>query len=351
MLCGTALAAACSAGGEDPRRLAIDSVLPVTILAGDELYRPASVALDARGRVYVLDSGAFRLFVYEPAGELLMELGRAGQGPGEFPELEEVASRVGILGDDVVVAMARAQRLQAWDTASWEPARPFRLPLFPYSVALDSERIIMTGLQSLDVPANAIYEYTANGEYIAGYGERLRPELEGVAQPIRMRGAVRSFVAVGAEGMTFEFFMWWPLLRAYRNAELVWEEWLGFEWLEGTGYEEALSRPRSLLEQLGQAEAESDWRMKVPLAFDIKASRDRVFVLLAGALVQTFNYDGTPGSVFRLTHRRDEAGGAEPEPVTAFQLAVNEDGTLLCVPVTHSSKVLCYRPPGGNGAG
>lgn len=52
----------------------------------DNYYFPrrASLAVDDRGNLYVLDRGNFRVQKYDSSGHYLATLGRKGQGPGEF---------------------------------------------------------------------------------------------------------------------------------------------------------------------------------------------------------------------------------------------------------------------------
>ena len=47
-------------------------------------YRPAGVAVDRRGRVYVSDSGNFRVVKLSRSGKILAVWGRRGSGPGAF---------------------------------------------------------------------------------------------------------------------------------------------------------------------------------------------------------------------------------------------------------------------------
>ena len=47
-------------------------------------YRVWDIQADARGNIYVLDSGATRIQKYDKNGKYLQTIGRQGQGPGEF---------------------------------------------------------------------------------------------------------------------------------------------------------------------------------------------------------------------------------------------------------------------------
>ncbi len=53
-------------------------------VAWQEFGRVRNVAFDGAGNLYVLDPLAGRVIVVTPAGELLREVGRLGEGPGEF---------------------------------------------------------------------------------------------------------------------------------------------------------------------------------------------------------------------------------------------------------------------------
>jgi sugar lactone lactonase YvrE len=53
--------------------------------------RPTGVSIDRQGRVLVADTHYFRVLVYSPVGELLMQIGGAeGPGPGEFGFVTDV---------------------------------------------------------------------------------------------------------------------------------------------------------------------------------------------------------------------------------------------------------------------
>ncbi len=47
-------------------------------------FNPAAVGFDARGRIYVLDTGNHRVQVFAPTGDLVASRGRHGNGPGEL---------------------------------------------------------------------------------------------------------------------------------------------------------------------------------------------------------------------------------------------------------------------------
>ncbi len=71
-------------------------------LAGEEWEQFGdirSVSFDGGGRLYIFDSQIDRIFVVDPGGRLLREIGREGDGPGEFRNAAEMA----VLADGRVV--------------------------------------------------------------------------------------------------------------------------------------------------------------------------------------------------------------------------------------------------------
>jgi len=58
----------------------------------DDFFQPQAVRVDARGRIFVVDSGNHRIVAFDEAGERLFEIGgRRGQAPGEFDSPADVA--------------------------------------------------------------------------------------------------------------------------------------------------------------------------------------------------------------------------------------------------------------------
>lgn len=76
------------------------------------------------GRIFVADAGASAIRVFDDAGRFVTEMGRAGEGPGEFSYLQLAWA----LGDTLVAFDADLRRL-TWFTPSGEPARTLRLDI------------------------------------------------------------------------------------------------------------------------------------------------------------------------------------------------------------------------------
>ena len=73
---------------------------------GRPLYQPRKVRADENGQIFVLDGGNHRVIVFDAHGAPLLEMGKEGQGPGEFQSVRAF----GLLGDSVVVYDSRNVR-------------------------------------------------------------------------------------------------------------------------------------------------------------------------------------------------------------------------------------------------
>ncbi|MFC1733183.1 6-bladed beta-propeller, partial [candidate division KSB1 bacterium] len=72
----------------DEQRVTLEFVQKIGELEGEDenyqFYRPAWIAKDSAGNIYVLDTGNCRIQVFNENGGYLRTIGRQGQGPGEF---------------------------------------------------------------------------------------------------------------------------------------------------------------------------------------------------------------------------------------------------------------------------
>jgi sugar lactone lactonase YvrE len=55
------------------------------------LFTPTNLALDSKGRLYVSDTGAFRIQVYDADGTYLRSVGEMGDSPGQFARVKGIA--------------------------------------------------------------------------------------------------------------------------------------------------------------------------------------------------------------------------------------------------------------------
>ena len=77
-----------------------------------ELVDPGSIAVDAAGRIYLVDTKPTVIKVYTQDGKLVRTIGREGEGPGEF--------RIGFIavrGEHLVLHDPRIGRTSVYDTA------------------------------------------------------------------------------------------------------------------------------------------------------------------------------------------------------------------------------------------
>jgi hypothetical protein len=96
-------------------------------------YRAVAMAVDERGRIYVLDSGEPRVVALDGDGSVRFIVGGEGQGPGEL----QVPSQIAVSGDHVVVSDIANGRLGIWDTDGAHVGDPH----------YQSARLRSTGLQ------------------------------------------------------------------------------------------------------------------------------------------------------------------------------------------------------------
>jgi hypothetical protein len=77
-----------------------------------ELGEPRDIAVDALGRIYVVDGKPAAIKVFSPDGQYIRTIGRVGEGPGEF--------RVGFIaikGEHLVIQDPRVSRISVFDTS------------------------------------------------------------------------------------------------------------------------------------------------------------------------------------------------------------------------------------------
>lgn len=93
--------------------LAEDLVLGLSETDPNNVFNyPTDVAVDKDGRIYVLDTGNYRVQVFKHNGEYLRTLGGRGEGPGDFASLTTLA----VAGDLVIVADSTLNRISVWTT-------------------------------------------------------------------------------------------------------------------------------------------------------------------------------------------------------------------------------------------
>ena len=101
----------------------------------DAFVRPATVTIDAAGRIYVLDAGLPALSVFDSGGRFIRQYGRRGEGPGEYVS----PAAFGVQGDTIWLSDARTGRITYYDQRGevlesfqlniGAPDEPLRIPV------------------------------------------------------------------------------------------------------------------------------------------------------------------------------------------------------------------------------
>jgi sugar lactone lactonase YvrE len=139
------------------------------------IWGPRGIAVDARGHVFVADTGNKRILVYDADGNFILQIGSEGLSIGQFEE------PVGLAFDPrgyLYVADTWNQRVQVftpstdglayspliqWDIAGWYGES---LDNKPYLAADNQGNIFIT-----DPEAFRVLEFTTNGTFIRTWGE------------------------------------------------------------------------------------------------------------------------------------------------------------------------------------
>jgi sugar lactone lactonase YvrE len=108
------------------------------------LFTPTNLALDSKGNIYVSDTGAFRVQVYDAEGKFLRAVGEMGDGPGQFARVKGIA----IDREDRLYAVdAMSQVVQIFDAEgkllTWlgEPDTDSKVQNLPAKVVVDYEDV------------------------------------------------------------------------------------------------------------------------------------------------------------------------------------------------------------------
>jgi sugar lactone lactonase YvrE len=108
------------------------------------LFTPTNVALDSKGRLYVSDSGAFRVQVYDRDGAYVRSIGEMGDGQGQFARVKGVAVD---RSDRLYAVDAMSQVVQIFDPngklLTWfgEPGTEKVIQNLPAKVFVDYEDV------------------------------------------------------------------------------------------------------------------------------------------------------------------------------------------------------------------
>jgi len=108
------------------------------------LFTPTNLGLDTKGNLYVSDTGAFRVQVYDADGNFVRSVGEMGDGLGEFARVKGIAVD---RENRLYAADAMSQVIQIFDDEgkllTWfgEPGSDNKIQNLPAKVALDYDDV------------------------------------------------------------------------------------------------------------------------------------------------------------------------------------------------------------------
>lgn len=153
---------------------------PVREITGDELFEVHAVRPLNDGRLSVGASGSGAVLIYDGAGELVLRVGRVGEGPGEF---RRIANVVALPGDSLGVYDSQLHRLSVF-SGSGDFGRAVNLadlvpPGGSASLHALDDGLVFVGIAGLSDEATEgvqrnmapSYRIDLEGAVIATYGE------------------------------------------------------------------------------------------------------------------------------------------------------------------------------------
>lgn len=119
----------------------------ISVLGGNQetdetkmFYKIADFKVDVAGNMYVLERGNKRVLKFDPKGNYLLSMGRAGQGPGEFADPYSIQ----ILDDQSVYVLDKLQATVTKFSAKGDYQNSFRLTRTPDDFAVNAVNQIIT---------------------------------------------------------------------------------------------------------------------------------------------------------------------------------------------------------------
>jgi DNA-binding beta-propeller fold protein YncE len=108
------------------------------------LFTPTNLALDSKGNLYVSDSGAFRVQIYDADGKFVRSVGEMGDAPGQFARVKGIAVD---RDNRLYAADAMSQVIQVFNDEgkplTWfgEPGTDSHIQNLPAKVVVDYEDV------------------------------------------------------------------------------------------------------------------------------------------------------------------------------------------------------------------
>lgn len=175
---------------------------------GPELFgRISDVALDAEGRILVLDAENREVRIFESDGAFVGAFGSRGEGPGEFRSPDHMV----LLEDGhlLVEDPGRPQIFEPKETTFRHLAQ-VEVPFGAYGACTLEEKIYLQGL-SAETPEHGIHVYSRAGERLRSFG----PAYEAPDEFLRTQMTRGSLACDRATGTIVFAFTYGPLVYGF----------------------------------------------------------------------------------------------------------------------------------------
>ncbi|MDD8021214.1 MAG: 6-bladed beta-propeller [Acidobacteriota bacterium] len=125
-------------------------------------YRPSALVIDGQ-ELYLLETGDNRIQVYNRQGTQLREIGRKGNGPGEF----DSPQGLDVFSQQICVADTFNSRIQILDKTG-KSLFNFKVPFLPDNIVwLNKELMAISSMtRNLNGPGKMIHGYRADGHQL-----------------------------------------------------------------------------------------------------------------------------------------------------------------------------------------
>lgn len=197
-------------------------VLGENVSNKEEVFnRVEDIAVDAKGRFYVLDTRRFSVGMFNSDGEFITAIGRKGEGPGEFMRPQSMA----IYGDSLLF-VSDQDRVEVFDIINdGKFVETLPLERMSGSICIAGDQLfahssfIPEGYESGDefnhIDSYSIKPFKHNHSFGVGYKHEI-----GVAERLS-RGQISCNESTSTVQFVFEFF---PVIQGYdvRSGELLW---------------------------------------------------------------------------------------------------------------------------------
>ena len=188
-------------------------------------YWPLAVDSDKSGNVYILDSGNQRIVKFNRNFHFIRELGKQGQGPGEFlfrPGIINTGT-MKIYSDKIFVVDNNNRRLQIF-SLDGELLNGFHTFSTTGGIGLDLQNRIFLNSSEGDKSGHLILVYDAEGNFQYSFADKIikRP-------PRRFLIANESNFCLTSDDHLFFGFVHFPIIRKYdKKGNLVFEKLIDF---------------------------------------------------------------------------------------------------------------------------